>query len=103
MNTKSFSRRAFLQRSLTFAAGAPLALELLPRNLLAGQTAAAPLAAARGHAKVAIASCKTYGPEVRAALDHCFDQLGGLGSLVKGKTVAVKLNLTGTDPKPFMD
>jgi uncharacterized protein (DUF362 family) len=29
-------------------------------------------------------------------LEKMFDQLGGLGSLVKGKTVAVKLNLTGT-------
>src|SRR5207237_776820 len=28
--------------------------------------------------------------------DKCFDLLGGLGSLVKNKTVTVKLNLTGT-------
>lgn len=97
MNTKSLSRRAFLQRSLTLTAGAPLALDLLPRSLLAGQTGAA-----RGQAQVAITACKTYGPEVRAALDHCFDLLGGLGSLVKNKTVAVKVNLTGTDPKPFL-
>jgi uncharacterized protein (DUF362 family) len=102
MNTKSFSRRAFLQRSLTLAAGAPLALDLLPRTLLAGETALAPVGARRAHGKVALTACTTYGPEVRAALDHCFDLLGGLGSLVKNKTVAVKLNLTGTDPKPFL-
>lgn len=28
-------------------------------------------------------------------LETMFDQLGGLGRLVKGKTVAIKLNLTG--------
>lgn len=49
-------------------------------------------------AKVAIAGCKTYQiSEVRAAMDHCIDLLGGIGSLVKNKTVAVKLNLTGTN------
>jgi uncharacterized protein (DUF362 family) len=46
-------------------------------------------------APVAIAKCPTYGPEVRAALATMFDQLGGLERLVKGKTVAIKLNLTG--------
>src|SRR4030095_10397502 len=44
----------------------------------------------------AIVSCKSYGPEVRAALEKSFDLLGGIGSLVKDKTVTVKLNLTGT-------
>ena len=29
------------------------------------------------------------------ALQTMFDQLGGLGRLVKGKTVAIKINLTG--------
>ena len=39
--------------------------------------------------------CTSYGPEVRTALQTMFDQLGGLPRLVKGKTVAVKLNMTG--------
>jgi len=37
----------------------------------------------------------TYGPELVPALDKLFDQLGGLGRIVKGKTVAMKINLTG--------
>jgi uncharacterized protein (DUF362 family) len=46
-------------------------------------------------APVAIAKCASYGPELLGVLERMFDQLGGLGRLVKGKTVAVKLNLTG--------
>lgn len=46
-------------------------------------------------APVAVAKCPTYGPEVRETLETLFDQLGGVQRLVKGKTVAVKLNLTG--------
>jgi len=34
---------------------------------------------------------------------ECFDQLGGIGSLVKDKTVTVKLNLTGTNFAPFLN
>src|SRR5204863_235394 len=45
----------------------------------------------------------SYGPEVREALAKSFDLLGGIGSLVKNKTVTVKLNLTGTDFSAFMD
>ena len=46
-------------------------------------------------APVAIARCKTYGPEFLAATGKMFDQLGGMGRLVKGKTVTIKINLTG--------
>jgi uncharacterized protein (DUF362 family) len=45
---------------------------------------------------VALARCMTYGPELESTLDHIFDQLGGLGRIVKGKTVAIKVNLTGS-------
>jgi uncharacterized protein (DUF362 family) len=38
----------------------------------------------------------TYGPELVPTLDKMFDQLGGLGRIVKGKTVAMKINLTGS-------
>jgi len=47
-------------------------------------------------APVAVAKCATYGPVVRATLANMLDQLGGLARLVKGKTVAIKLNLTGS-------
>lgn len=46
-------------------------------------------------APVAISKVKTYGAELLPALETMFDQLGGLGRLVKGKTVAIKLNMTG--------
>jgi uncharacterized protein (DUF362 family) len=45
--------------------------------------------------RVAVGVCHAYGPEVVDALGKMFDQLGGLEGLVRGKTVAVKLNLTG--------
>ncbi|MBV9762346.1 MAG: DUF362 domain-containing protein [Acidobacteriaceae bacterium] len=48
---------------------------------------------------VAVARCKSYGaftPSLAAA----FDQMGGIGGLVRGKTVALKVNLTG-NPKNF--
>jgi uncharacterized protein (DUF362 family) len=95
MKTKTFSRRSFLQQSLTLAAGVPLASLWARSELLAAATAGAA-------AKVAIVPCRSYGPEVRPALEKCFDLLGGIGSLVKGKTVTVKLNLTGSDFKAFL-
>ncbi len=53
-------------------------------------------AAAAPSAPVAIARSKTYdGAEVVPAMQKMFDQLGGLGRLVKGKTVAIKINMTG--------
>jgi uncharacterized protein (DUF362 family) len=48
-------------------------------------------------APVAIARCKSYGDEFLAATAKMFDQLGGLGRIVKGKTVTIKINLTGTE------
>src|SRR5437867_511626 len=103
MKAKHFNRRAFLQRSLTFAAGAPLVLKFGSNGGWAAETgvvrSVAPRSAA--DAKVAIAACRSYGPEVRQAMAKCFDLLGGVGSLVKNKTVTVKLNLTSTNFAPF--
>ncbi len=44
---------------------------------------------------VAVSRCMTYGPELVPTLDRMFDRLGGLSRIVKGKTVAMKINLTG--------
>lgn len=56
-----------------------------------GRAAAAPAS------PVAVARCKTYTPgELLPAMQKMFDQLGGLERLVKGKTVACKINLTGS-------
>ena len=47
-------------------------------------------------APVALARCKTYdSTELLPTMQRMFDQLGGLGRLVNGKTVAGKINLTG--------
>ncbi|MBI5394040.1 MAG: DUF362 domain-containing protein [Verrucomicrobia bacterium] len=88
------SRRQFLRLSAAVAAGAPLALSR-PSAIFAD----APRASGRD-AKVAIVRCGGYGPEMRAALKEAFDLLGGIGSLVRNKTVTVKLNITGFDFAP---
>ena len=60
-------------------------------------TPAMAAATAAPTAPVSVAKCQTYDPkEVLATMARMFDQLGGIGKLVKGKTVAVKFNLTGT-------
>jgi hypothetical protein len=46
-------------------------------------------------APVAIARCLSYGAELLPTLEGMLDRLGGIEKLVRGKTVAVKLNLTG--------
>jgi uncharacterized protein (DUF362 family) len=57
----------------------------------------AAMRAAAPAAPVAVARCRTYdSAELVPTLDRMFDQLGGLGRLVKGKTVAIKVNLTGS-------
>jgi len=76
------NRREFIQGLSVAAAGFYLA----PSRLLASATPTAP---------VAVARCTGYGREVTTTLAEMFDELGGLEKLVKGKTVAVKLNLTG--------
>ncbi len=46
--------------------------------------------------RVAVGVCKEYNRQVVETLSTMFDQLGGLNGLVRGKTVAIKLNMTGT-------
>lgn len=51
---------------------------------------------------VAIARCATYSnQEVLDNLKTMFDQLGGLGRIVRNKTVTIKLNLTGSPSQRF--
>jgi len=68
---------------LALAAAAPALPGLLRAN-------AAPVA------PVSIAQCPSYDSDLTAVLNTMFDQLGGLGRIVKNKTVTVKLNLTGS-------
>jgi len=99
------TRRQFLNHSLKAAAGAPL-LGLAARSAIGATQASSASSISRellANAKVAIVPCKTYGAAVGPALDKCFDLLGGIGSLVKNKTVTVKLNLTGTNFQRFLE
>jgi hypothetical protein len=75
MNSNNFSRRQWL------AAAAGVAL--------ARPAKAAPTA------PVVIARCDRYGSALTPVLDKMFDQIGGLGRIVGGKTVAIKVNMTG--------
>jgi len=47
-------------------------------------------------APVAIARCPDYGSQLLPTMDRMFDQLGGLSRIVANKTVAIKVNLTGS-------
>ncbi len=45
---------------------------------------------------VAIRRCESYEPKLlRRQVDQALDQIGGIDKLVRGKTVTIKLNLTG--------
>jgi len=63
----------------------------LSRRSFIGSCAAVALAAPA--APVAISKCRTYEPATLVpVLDDMLDKLGGIGRLVKGKTVAIKIN-----------
>lgn len=82
MMKTSFSRRDFLNAA-GMAAGATMVRPAL--------AAALKLPASR----VAIGECRDYDRRVADVLATMFDQLGGMQHLVQGKTVAIKLNMTG--------
>src|ERR1044071_6981773 len=88
MPNPSVSRREFLRLSATVVAGAPFAWQCGADTLSSSL---------RANARLPIPRCASYGAAARPALAKCFDLLGGIGSLVKNKTVTVKLNLTSTD------
>jgi uncharacterized protein (DUF362 family) len=76
----------------------------LPRRLLAGppdRPAGPPDRSAQApSAPVAIERCPSYRPElVRQQLEVALSQCGDVAQLVRGKTVTVKLNLTGNIEK----
>lgn len=66
--------------------------------MAAGAAAIGPAFAAAAKAPsspVAIGLCPEYDRRVMVVLATMFDELGGIGKLVNGKTVAIKLNMTG--------
>lgn len=82
------SRRSFLHLGVGLAAAGPWALSC---GSGPNQVVQPPPPAA---SKVAIVACRDYGSGVQPALAEAFSLLGGIGSLVNGKTVTVKINLT---------
>ncbi len=68
----------------TGACGGVLAALALPKPAPAAPTAT-----------VALVRCQNYQDDVTGKLAAAFDKIGGIGGLVRGKTVALKLNLTG--------
>ena len=69
---------------------------------VAGSAAGGRAASTAPASPVAIARCDSYRTApLRSQLESLFDQLGGLGGLVRGKTVTIKLNLTGSPAQRF--
>ena len=67
------------------------------RELLAALGTAPLLRGAKAPAApVSIARCASYDEDLTAIMRGMFDQIGGLAGLVRGKTVTIKLNLTGS-------
>ena len=67
------------------------------REVLALLGGAAEIRAAQAPAApVAVARYQSYDDNLVTVLSKMFDQIGGLDRLVRGKTVTVKLNLTGS-------
>jgi uncharacterized protein (DUF362 family) len=89
MKKRNVNRREFLQG----VSAAALGLYLPSTRLMAVTSAPT--------APVAVAKCNTYGPEVVTSLATMFDQIGGLKKLVYGKTVAIKINVTGSSSDRF--
>lgn len=67
-------------------------------GMAAGAVVARPLVASTLQtptSRVAIGQCLEYDRRVGEVLSNMFDQLGGIDKLVRGKTVSIKLNMTG--------
>jgi uncharacterized protein (DUF362 family) len=83
----SFTRREWMTVS-GIAAGAMATAR-------AGSAMQAPSAGAAPTAPVTVAKVASYDEDLVAQIEKMFDQIGGVGSRVTGKTVGVKVNLTG--------
>jgi hypothetical protein len=94
--TRPCSRRTFLG----VAATAPLALNAACGGSSSSSPSPTPTPGASG-ATVAITRARSYGSEAAAALREAITLLGGLSSLVSGKTVTVKVNFTGWPIQPL--
>lgn len=92
-----FDRRAFLRRAAQAGAGwTASAAWLRADEPVPGVPPLPDRAEQAPSLPVAVQRCESYEPAlVRAKLDAAFNLIGGIGKLVRGKTVTVKLNMTG--------
>jgi uncharacterized protein (DUF362 family) len=95
--TRSCSRRRFLG----LAATAPLAMTAGCGGSSPSSPSPSPspsptsVPPGGGDAVVALTRCRSYGTEAFEGLRQSLDALGGVGSLVNGRVVTVKVNFTG--------
>jgi uncharacterized protein (DUF362 family) len=87
-NKDGFSRRDWLA-ACGAAAGALAAPRAASSQTAPGQAAPA--------LPVAVAKVRGYDEDLVAQFATMFDQIGGIGGQVRGKTVAIKVNLTGAN------
>ncbi len=96
--SEAINRRQLISRTLALAGMATLPLPLsscVRESQKESKHAAAP------STPVAVQRCNSYDPTTfRRALDTAFDSIGGIGNLVQGKTVTIKVNLTGMTWEP---
>jgi uncharacterized protein (DUF362 family) len=95
------SRPCSRRRFLNLAAAAPLAAAAgcggggSPSGPSTSPTPPTSPSPPAGSGVVALTRARAYGAEAAAAIRQALDLLGGVGSLVRGKTVTVKVNFTG--------
>jgi uncharacterized protein (DUF362 family) len=65
-------------------------------SLTVGRAGASTLIPSAPTAPVSVAKVATYDLDLVAQFERMFDELGGIGNRVRGKTVAMKLNMTGS-------
>ena len=97
------TRRDIIKRAIGtagLAAGIQLIAERSPDSALAASLSTEKSSKAPS-LPVAIQRCESFEPQVfRKKLDVALDLIGGIGDLVRGRTVTIKINLTGMSWEP---
>ena len=92
--TEDMTRRDWLALS-------GLALGAMATRPAEARTVEGTQAASAGPAEpVSVAKVRSYDEDLTARFRQMFDQIGGIENQVKGKTVGIKVNLTGGSPFP---
>jgi len=93
LSNRSASRREFLVRG---AAAAAAGIGLVHLGCGADNEPQPSVSTSRAPGQVAIVRQRDYAlPGLQATMTQAFDLLGGIGELVRGRTVTIKVNLTG--------